>query len=141
MSPRALASLWVPPLALMGLIFFLSAQPELRTNLGVLDLVGRKVLHATEYAVLCALWWRALRTVTGERTALASAAAIAVAYAVTDEFHQTFIPGRNGSPVDVGIDAAGTLLAAFLIRRSHGRPRSGAPGGTEPEAARASRAG
>jgi VanZ family protein len=138
MSARPLAWLWLPPLALMGLIFFLSAQPDLRTNLGVLDLVGRKVLHATEYGVLCALWWRALRTVTGEWAALASAAAIAIGYAVTDEFHQSFVPERNASPVDVGIDAAGTLFAAVLIRRS--RARSGTPQG-ELEAARASRAG
>jgi VanZ family protein len=133
-SPRALASLWLPPVALMALIFFLSAQPDLRSGLGVIDLIGRKVLHATEYGALCALWWRALRTVTRERPALVASFAVAVAYAATDELHQTFVAGRNGSPIDVAIDATGALLAAVFIRRQC----TGAPSGEL--GARASRA-
>ena len=76
--------------------------------------------------------------------ALASAVAIAVAYAVTDELHQTFVPGRNGSPVDVAIDAVGALLAAGLIRRGQSRARAAVRPGArrrELKAARASRAG
>ena len=108
---------WLPPLALMAVIFFLSDQPGLDSGLGVIDLIGRKVLHAGEYALLCFLWWRALRTVLG-RQALAAALCIAIAYGVTDEYHQSFVRDRNGSPLDVLIDAAGAgAAAAWIVRR------------------------
>src|SRR5919199_2899551 len=55
--------LWLPPFVLMTVIFVLSAQPDLNSGLGTIDLIGRKVIHMTEYALLCFLWWRALRTV------------------------------------------------------------------------------
>ena len=125
MSVRALLSLWLPPLAFMGLIFFGSAQPDLTTRLGVLDFVGRKLVHAGEYALLCLLWWRALRTVTAPRAALI-AAVVAVAYAASDEFHQAFVPGRHGTPVDVAIDAFGASVAALVVwRRGVRSPSAG----------------
>ena len=105
----------------MALIFFFSAQPSLNSGLGVWDLIGRKLVHAAEYGLLFALWWRAL----GPRGAV-PAAAIALGYAMTDEFHQTFVPGRHGTPVDVLIDASGVAIAAgVLLRRGRRRPRPG----------------
>ena len=47
----------------------------------------------------------------------APALLLASAYAVTDEFHQTFVPGRHGTPVDWAIDTAGALLGLALLRR------------------------
>jgi VanZ family protein len=44
------------------------------------------------------------------------AAAIALLYGVTDEYHQSFVEGRNGTPVDVGIDAIGISLAILAVR-------------------------
>ena len=108
---------WAPPFVLMAVIFVLSAQPDLNSGLGTIDLVGRKVIHASEYALLTFLWWRALRTVLAPRTAALFAFSVAVGYAGTDEFHQHFIKGRHGTPVDVGIDAFGAAIAALLIRR------------------------
>ena len=108
---------WAPPLALMVVIFALSAQPDLSTGLGVWDLVGRKIVHMSEYGLLCALWWRALRTLAADRTALGLAVLISLAYAATDEVHQLFVHGRHGTPVDVGIDAVGMAVAALLIGR------------------------
>ena len=101
----------------MAVIFFLSHQPDLSSGLGTWDLIGRKILHATEYALLCFLWWRALASVMPPGRALTLAAAICVAYAVSDEVHQTFIEGRHGSPVDVAIDTAGVAVTVALIRR------------------------
>jgi VanZ family protein len=109
---------WVPPVALMALIFALSAQPNLNSGLGWIDHVGRKFVHAGEYALLCLLWWRAFRTVISPRRALVSAFSIAAAYAVTDELHQRVVPGRHSSWVDVLIDSLGAGLAAILIHRS-----------------------
>ena len=111
---------WAPPIMLMAVIFALSAQPDLSSGLGTIDLIGRKIVHAAEYALLCFLWWRALRTVVAETPAIAGAFAIAVLYAASDEWHQTFVSGRHGSPVDVLIDAGGAAAAAVLARRKSG---------------------
>ena len=100
------AALVLPPLALMGVIFVLSHQPDLSTGLGVWDLIGRKIVHATVYGVLWFLWWRALGP------------SLAFLYAASDEYHQTFIEGRHGSPVDVAIDTAGMAIAALLVSRA-----------------------
>jgi VanZ family protein len=101
----------------MAVIFVLSAQPDLSTGLGVWDLIARKLVHMTEYALLCFLWWRALRTVTAARTAVVLAFCVSLGYAVTDELHQRSVHGRHGTPVDVGIDAIGMAAAAVAIGR------------------------
>ena len=109
---------WAPPVALMAVIFALSAQPDLSTGLGVWDLIGRKIIHMSEYGLLCFLWWRAFRRLaTSHRAALAVAFSVSLAYAGTDEFHQTFVHGRHGTPVDVAIDAAGMAVACLLVLR------------------------
>ena len=101
----------------MAMIFFFSHQPDLSSGLGVWDTIGRKLIHAASYALLCFLWWRALATSTTPGRALAAAAAISVAYAATDEFHQTFIEGRHGTPVDVLIDTVGIATTCLWVRR------------------------
>jgi VanZ family protein len=75
-------------------------------------------VHASEYALLCFLWWRALRTVMDRVSALVPALVIAVAYAATDELHQRFVSGRHSTWVDVLIDSLGAALAALLLYRS-----------------------
>ena len=107
--------LWLPPVVLMGVIFALSAQPSLDSGLGVVDLVGRKLIHFGEYALLCFLWWRAFSSITTPRRAALLAFLIASAYAATDELHQTFVEGRHGSPVDWLIDTAGAALVALRL--------------------------
>jgi VanZ family protein len=108
---------WLPPLVLMAVIFALSAQPDLNSGLGTIDFIGRKIIHMSEYALLCFLWWRAVRTRVPPRQAALLAFALAVGYAATDELHQHFVEGRHGTPIDVCIDAAGAGAAAVLIRR------------------------
>ncbi|WP_205698537.1 VanZ family protein [Conexibacter sp. SYSU D00693] len=120
----ALVSRFAPPLALMGLIFYLSDQPDLSSGLGDWDLLLRKGAHMTEYALLWLLWLRAL----GWRAPVA-AAVVAIAYAATDELHQSTVEGRHGTPVDVLIDAVGVALGwlAFRLRPAvlrRRRPRS-----------------
>jgi VanZ family protein len=115
-SAARIAALIVPPLAMMALIFVLSGQPSDNIDRAWWDVLLRKVAHVTEYAVLTALWWRALRSL-GVRRPILAAIAISLAYAATDEYHQTFIEGRHGTPVDVLIDSIGMSIAAFLIWR------------------------
>ncbi|CAN5521270.1 hypothetical protein BH20ACT18_BH20ACT18_04660 [soil metagenome] len=112
---------FAPPLALMAVIFALSAQPELNSGLGWIDFVGRKAVHMAEFGLLWLLWHRALRW----RLPWV-AAAVAVGYAVGDEIHQHYVSGRVGSPRDVAIDAAGVAMAwvaTALVRRHRRRRR------------------
>ena len=113
--------LWLPPLLLMGVIFALSAQPSLDSGLGLIDLIGRKLIHFGSYALLCFLWWRALRSVTNDRIAVLLAFVLASGYAITDEFHQTFVEGRHGTPLDWAIDSAGAALVALRLWRTRVR--------------------
>jgi VanZ family protein len=101
---------WAPVVLWAALIFAFSSIPDLGTGLGTWDLVLRKLAHAAEFAVLGALLLRALRE---ELPALAAG----IAYAVTDELHQHFVPGRLGSPVDVLIDSAGVAIGVALWRQ------------------------
>ena len=53
----------------------------------------------------------------------AAASLITLAYAVADEYHQTFVEGRHGTPVDVLIDAVGIAVAVALHARLRTRVR------------------
>jgi VanZ family protein len=114
-APLRRLDLWLPPVLLMGLIFFFSAQPSLDSGLGWIDTVGRKLVHFGEYALLCFLWWRPLRTGLPARRAALLALALSSLYAATDEFHQSFVDGRHGTPVDWAIDMAGAAVAAYTL--------------------------
>jgi len=103
--PRALA-----PLALMALIFYLSAQPSVGPELPAFT---RVAAHFTEYFALASLWLWALAPGLGRRAAPATAA-IAVLYAISDEYHQSFVAGRHADPLDVLTDAAGAATACWI---------------------------
>jgi uncharacterized protein (DUF486 family) len=104
----------IAPLVLMGVIFYFSGQSSTGEH-PWWDVVLRKLGHVTGYALLTTLWWRALRGVTSRP--LLIAVCISFAYACTDEFHQTFVHGRTGTPVDVLIDSIGMALAAYVLSR------------------------
>jgi VanZ family protein len=111
------------PVALMGAIFYFSAQPSSAEH-AWWESVLRKLGHVGGYAALTALWAWALRGVV--RRPVLTAVCISFAYACTDEYHQTFVDGRNGTPVDVGVDISGIALAAVAInlRRKRSEPRT-----------------
>lgn len=98
----------------MAVIFLLSAEPNLSSGLGFWDLILRKLAHIGSYCLLTLLWWRALARHGGR--ALPLAMLISFLYAVSDEYHQSFVEGRNGSPVDVAIDTVGIGIAGLLAR-------------------------
>ncbi len=108
-------SLWAPVVLWAAVIFAFSSVPNLGTGLGIWDLVLRKLAHLVEYAILGLSLSRAV--------AAAPAFALGVLYAVSDEVHQSFVEGRNGSPWDVAIDAAGVGLAVLAWWR-YSQPRS-----------------
>ena len=101
-------SRYAPPLAVMALIFALSATPDLSTGLGLWDTILRKLAHITIFGVL---WLTLARAAQWRRPVLATA--IAILYAISDEVHQSFVQGRHGTPVDVAIDTLGIGLAVL----------------------------
>jgi VanZ family protein len=108
-------------LAWMALIFVLSHQPAAElVSFGDFDLLMKKGGHFVGYFILGALAWLS----TGGWRAAVS---VVVLYAISDEFHQTFVPGRMGTVTDVCIDVAGGACAAALltlVARRRGRARS-----------------
>ena len=103
----------------MAVIFWLSAQSDPGPDVGT---AGRIAAHFGEYALLAALWSWALAPGLGPR-ALPAAAAISLLYAISDEYHQGFVAGRDSDPLDVLIDTTGIATALFLVR-AWGRARN-----------------
>ncbi|PYN97967.1 MAG: hypothetical protein DMD89_15050 [Candidatus Rokuibacteriota bacterium] len=125
---------WVPPIVWMAAILALSTDagsaehtggfvlPALRfiwptATLPLLEsihAVVRKLAHVTEYAVLGSLWYRAFAVGRRPpRIAVALAFGLSVAWAGVDEAFQMLVPSRTPSILDVGIDAAGALIACI----------------------------
>ncbi|HBA53808.1 VanZ family protein [Syntrophorhabdus aromaticivorans] len=113
---------WLPILCWMGLIFYLSSRtgsPLL--DLGVHDFFIKKTAHVAEYALLYLLLFRALHSRIHGPNARSKAffysAVIAILYAASDEYHQTFVPLREGKLRDVLIDTFGIFLMYFFLRK------------------------
>ena len=114
MPSHKIASLWLPVLVWAGVIFFFSSQPA--SSLPSTSQLIQKSAHVVEYAVLAFVLWRALSGhLLAHTTALTLAWLISVVYATSDELHQMFVPGRNPSLVDIGIDALGATAGLLLV--------------------------
>lgn len=94
---------------------------------GVWQLIVRKLAHFTEYAVLA--WLAARAFATSSQTFLrrrwfALSLLLVAVCAALDEYHQSFVPSRTGSPYDTLIDICGgaaALLIFMLIRKRFAR--------------------
>ena len=107
---------WLPLIVWLVLIFYLSHQPNLKSGLATwLDLILRKLSHITEFAILTFLFWRAMRLKNKKNRILISAA-FSLLYALSDEYHQSFILGRDGNLRDVSIDSLGVLAAGLFLK-------------------------
>jgi VanZ family protein len=133
---------WAPVIVLMTVIFTASTDAGSFNNssriigpflhwlfpamsqetIGTIIFYIRKCGHFSEYALLTLLVWRAFRKPAWRdpRPWLWSQAAealwFAVLYAATDEFHQTFVPTREGCVRDVLIDSSGAVTALLILR-------------------------
>jgi VanZ family protein len=101
----------------MALLFVLSSQPGLRIHPDAeVDRPLRIVAHAASYAVLGALLVFAL---AGTRRptlgTILGAVLVAVLFALSDEFHQSLVPGRTGRLDDVVVDAVGATLGVLAM--------------------------
>lgn len=131
------SSRWLPLLAWIFVIFVFSTDnfadtktsgviipvlhwlfPGLsQEQLNLAHVICRKAGHVLEFFVLGLLAWRAFGT---ERTSgmkqWISSAALVFAVAMTDEFHQSFVPTRTASIIDVGYDLSGGIAALLIVR-------------------------
>ena len=91
-------------------------EEKIREIADSIEHVVRKAAHMTEYAILSVLlyvWISRWRMPRVRRVCLA--AALAILYACSDEFHQLFVAGRSGRVNDVLIDSAGAVLGLALF--------------------------
>ena len=104
----------------MTVIFLLSSTPSNQIpNFGAWDVWVKKGSHLLGYGLLA----QSYRYGCGGSNLNANwkAGALAILYAISDEFHQSFVPGRNASVIDIGIDTIGislSLLGAYVYCRS-----------------------
>lgn len=106
---------WLPVVLWAALIFAFSTQSNLRfAEADSLDFAVRKAGHMFVFGVLAVLLWRALTSARIGRPVFWSWL-LTAAYAGSDEVHQSFTAGRHPSPVDVGIDAVGALIALSIL--------------------------
>jgi len=117
-----------------GVIFAFSARANLRVaDDDFVDFIVRKCAHVAVFAVLCVLAIRALHHLrVRPPRAIAAAWLFCLLYACSDEWHQTFVRGRVGSPRDVLIDMVGVSAAALVAWRITRRTQRTTP----PEAPR-----
>jgi len=102
---------------LHAVLAWIAGQVDAAT-FGLLHFLVRKSAHFTEYAILSALWFRALRvhltSVWRVRWALIGLI-VSLSVAVLDEVHQSFVPSRTSDARDVLLDFCGALFAQILI--------------------------
>jgi VanZ family protein len=101
----------------MALIFIVSSrsQPPGPAD-PALDFIWKKSVHAMSYALLAALIRRAI---AASSQATQWAFVLTLLYAISDEFHQSFVPGRTARATDVLIDMAGATISLGALWFRH----------------------
>jgi len=110
MNPAMRRSIrWLAVLLWTAAIFSFSSIPgsQIPGNYSVLG-------HLSEYAILGALLYFALRFDLDRSRALSLAIILASAYGITDEFHQHFVVMRTPDPADWALDTLGALAGAAI---------------------------
>jgi len=110
---------WGPVLGVMGVIFGLSSMSQpFGSNPVWYDEVIGIVGHFCEFGLLALTWrWALMRQWPGVRYPAWIALTLTLAFALGDEFHQSFVPGRFMDPVDVFTDLAGAVTALGFWRK------------------------
>ena len=109
--------IFIFPILMMILIFYMSDMPGAQSS-SISDFVLiRKLAHIGEYSLLYILLFLSLffNKIKSKSLILFLPLAISILYSISDEIHQSFVIGRNGTPIDVCIDSIGIFLALFLM--------------------------
>jgi len=121
---------WLAIAGWMALIFFFSSQPQLPSAPDPwADLIFKKGAHFTVYAVLAVLFRRGLPP---SRWSWALSLVLTVLYAASDEWHQSFVPGRHPQLTDVLIDVCGATTGLWIFWRIERRAQEVALRAGEP---------
>ncbi len=111
---------WLPVLVWGLVIFSFSAHSNITVSTAkITDFVAKKAAHFSEYFILSALIYRALHATSkihGKYLLLVTLT-LTVLYAITDEFHQSFTPGRSPRIQDVIIDSGGAFVALVFFTK------------------------
>jgi len=113
--------LWLPALIWAGVIFGFSSLTINRVvEFSWVDFVIKKTAHVIEYAILFWLMFRAWTNqgIEVKKSTVVYIFIICLLYALSDEWHQTFVSGREGTLRDVGFDTIGMLLSFNQIKKS-----------------------
>lgn len=107
---------WLPALLMMITIFLFSSRSSNELpNYGSWDYFVKKSAHGIGYGLLALSYLHAI-----PKKNYFLAWLFAILYSATDEFHQSFVPGRNPSIIDVVVfDNIGAIVALFLHARFH----------------------
>lgn len=109
---------WLPAVVWASLIFYMSSRSSIKTvDVYWQDFLLKKIAHFTEYFIFSVLIYRALSNTTNfsKKKSLVLSFIITVVYAASDEFHQSFIPGREPQIRDVAIDSIGSISALLCL--------------------------
>ena len=105
----------LPAFLVMLAIFLFSARPADPEPLSLLERILYKAGHVLGYAMLSLSYWRAMNFDDRFRPL---AWILALMYAVSDEYHQSFVPGRHPTAFDVLVyDNFGSFAALWLVHR------------------------
>ncbi len=112
-----LVKFWIPPILWALIIFsFSSFTVGYATEIYWKDFLVKKTAHIFEYGIFATLLYRAMiNSGIKNKKAMWYAAIIAGLYGITDEFHQSFTPGREATLRDVLIDTLGASIFIFAI--------------------------
>ena len=125
----------------MGAIFIFSTSllsaENTAKHFGDLNYLARKFAHIAEYAILVYLWFRSLWTKLGRFISCVRwSMLLSILYAMLDEWHQTFVPSRDGIWLDVVWDSIGIIAMGLILwsaKRTGKEQRIlGSIGGQEP---------
>lgn len=113
--------LWLPLVTWMLVIFFFSNRPTgTASAFDPLDFVIKKTAHLTEYAFLTILLFRAIYQAWNYKFKLEFlenwSIVFCFLYAVSDEWHQSFIGGRTATIRDILIDFIGIMIGVSIIK-------------------------
>ena len=113
---RDFVSRWGMSIVMMAAIFFFSSTPgDKLPNYGLGDTLVKKGGHMLGYGLLSFSCWYGLKL---DKKNMRWAWVLAVLYALTDEYHQTFVPGRHPSIFDVLLfDSTGAVISLWAAQR------------------------
>ena len=116
-SLTKLAKFWIPPILWALIIFsFSSFTVGHATEIYWKDFVVKKTAHIFEYGIFATLLYRAIiNSGVKSKKAMWYAVIFACLYGISDEFHQSFTPGREPTLRDVLIDTLGASIFTFGI--------------------------